>query len=319
MRSEAKARQILAWATGLLAVLLIVGVVGGLLVDLQAHAPGTDGSLAGLTAQIADLDASGLQVKLDSFQGAGVIALIVTDSERVIIAARPAGVVGQKLPRAQSSLDRLQTRFYRASYRMGDLPGGVSFVVDAAVPPDLALYGQSGLTPLAESLGMTEPITRYVVEMRPIVGGATAAPGEGEEGSQPGAPAWLLAVVKCPTWLGATFREWSSLLEHLSLVSFLLMVLSLAGWVWFDARRRGVEAPLAWTILTLVANVVGWATYLVARGWQRTVCPSCGKGLRAAYRACPYCGTQIGRGCPSCGRTVEEGWSFCPHCTTALN
>lgn len=319
MRSEVKARQILAWATGLLVVLLIAGVVGGLLVDLQADAPGTNRSLADLVAQIADLDASGLQAELDSFQEAGVTALIVTDSERVIIAARPAGVVGQKLPQARSSLDRLQTTFYRAFYQTGDMRGAVSFVVNAAVPPDLVLYGQSGLTPLAEALGVTEPITGYVVEVRPVAGGVTAAPGEGEEGPQTGAPAWLLAVVKCPTWLGATFREWSSLLERLSLFSFLLMVLSLAGWVWFDARRRGVEAPLAWTILTLVANVVGWATYLVARGWQRTVCPGCGKGLRATYRACPYCGTQIGRGCPSCGRAVEEGWSFCAHCTTALN
>ncbi len=319
MRNEAKARQILAWATGLLVVLLMAGVVGGLLVDREAYPPGTNRSLAGLTAQIADLDASGLQAELDSFQEAAVIALIVTDSERVIIAARPASVVGQKLPRARSSFNRLQTTVYRAFYRMGDLPSAVSFVVDAAVPPDLVLYSQDGLTPLAEALGVTEPITGYVVEIRPVASGATAAPGEGEEGPQPGAPAWLLAVVKCPTWLGATFREWSSLLERLSLLSFLLMVLSLAGWVWFDARRRGVEAPLAWTILTLVANVVGWATYLVARGWQRTVCPSCGKGLRATYRACPYCGTQIGRGCPSCGRAVEEGWSFCAHCTTALN
>jgi len=131
--------------------------------------------------------------------------------------------------------------------------------------------------------------------------------------------AWVWALVAKAKFLGLTSEEWSSTLISLSLALYILGALTLALWVFADARRRDMDAPWAWGALTLVTTAVGWATYLITRSWQRPQCPNCGGSLRPSFKTCPHCGTQVKRACPSCGQGVEHGWNFCPHCSAGLN
>lgn len=50
-------------------------------------------------------------------------------------------------------------------------------------------------------------------------------------------------------------------------------------------------------------------------------CPSCGQGIQAAWKLCPYCGGPLKLAspqCPGCGSEVQPGWKACPHCGKLL-
>ena len=225
-----------------------------------------------------------VEEKLADLALPGWVAVLAVDTSGLVFASNPPSAVGRQLPVRGSEFDEV-----------------------LKPQPLLDLWDRGRPTSLAGALGVTGGVGDYDVLLHSTPGPVTG-----------GAEAWFFAVVAYPKFLGISSHDWSGPLADAALALFALVTLALAAWVYADARRREVDAPVAWAVLTLVTNAIGWATYLVARGWRRPVCPACGAALRPSYRACPHCGVQVQRGCPSCGQAVREDWSFCPHCTAAL-
>ena len=94
----------------------------------------------------------------------------------------------------------------------------------------------------------------------------------------------------------------------------LLAWVLLIGYVYADAKRRGMRYVL-WTGLAIfVPNALGMILYFVLRDASPKTCPQCAALVRASHVFCPSCGTPMQPTCPNCGRGVEPGWSNCPHC-----
>ncbi len=48
-------------------------------------------------------------------------------------------------------------------------------------------------------------------------------------------------------------------------------------------------------------------------------CPNCGRDVDQNWKACPYCGSDIGiTKCPKCEFIISASWKFCPYCKTKL-
>ena len=46
-----------------------------------------------------------------------------------------------------------------------------------------------------------------------------------------------------------------------------------------------------------------------------TSCSRCGRGVKAEFKLCPYCGYELRpRSCQGCGKEVLAEFKFCPHC-----
>lgn len=99
-------------------------------------------------------------------------------------------------------------------------------------------------------------------------------------------------------------------------ISFIAYWLLLAVWVYGDARRRTVNAPV-WGILTLFTNVVGWSVYMIARP-KLVHCPSCQHRQDASHKVCTACGHKLKATCPECGREIDGGWDHCADCGAKL-
>lgn len=100
----------------------------------------------------------------------------------------------------------------------------------------------------------------------------------------------------------------------LAALGFTVYWLSVAWWVFTDARSRG-RKPFAWAVLALLTNVVGAAVYLVARAeWQE--CPNCHAGVEKSFHHCPSCGHELRQVCAHCGQPLRDGWTYCAECGT---
>ncbi len=99
--------------------------------------------------------------------------------------------------------------------------------------------------------------------------------------------------------------------------------LSLAAWVYTDARERRSGAAPAWTLLTFLTGPVGVAVWLIARldVWRSPAaepCPGCGATVSAEHAFCVRCGHAVRPACPGCRRPVEADWGYCGTCGTEL-
>jgi hypothetical protein len=107
------------------------------------------------------------------------------------------------------------------------------------------------------------------------------------------------------------------LLTLLGAVPIAIYVL-LLGYVWGDARRRGMNQVL-WTLLALfIPWAVGLILYFMLRDPVPTPCPSCGTPARKTHAYCACCGTAVRAACPQCRQPVEAGWRNCASCGHAL-
>jgi len=290
-------------AAGAITFLVLLASALGAMLYVEAMKGARDQDLWNKLSELGGaIDNDGLQAVQDDvsmiFSRTELVALLVADNQGVIVAAEPEKAIGRQLP---------MTREYWVQ-----LAGGQDGYVEV---PTVDLFDYGGPSAFGEFLGVTgEPQWEYRLKTRRV---QRSAP-EGEQGPG-GLVAHIFAVVSYPTLVGLSLGRWVVILAQAVVLLFLAYALALPAWVFFDARRRNVDAPLAWAALTLVTNAIGWATYLVVRGWQRPACPNCGRALRVTFRACPHCGVQVRRACPSCGQVVNDQWSFCPHCTEALN
>lgn len=98
----------------------------------------------------------------------------------------------------------------------------------------------------------------------------------------------------------------------------LLAGVLLIGYVYADAKRRGMRYVLWTWLVILVPNAIGMILYFVLRDPLPKTCPLCATLVRPSFVFCPACGTAMQPTCPNCSRGVEPGWSNCPHCGAKL-
>jgi len=99
---------------------------------------------------------------------------------------------------------------------------------------------------------------------------------------------------------------------------FLPALILLIGYVYGDAKRRGMRYVM-WTLLAIfIPNAIGIILYFILRDPLPVACPSCGRLVKSSFTFCPYCSTSLQPTCPQCGFAVERGWRHCPKCGTQL-
>jgi RNA polymerase subunit RPABC4/transcription elongation factor Spt4 len=92
----------------------------------------------------------------------------------------------------------------------------------------------------------------------------------------------------------------------------------LIGYIYADARRRGMRYVM-WTLLAaLIPNAIGIILYFILRESLPAPCPRCRALVRPGFAFCPTCGAALKHACPQCLRTVEAGWSHCASCGASL-
>lgn len=102
-------------------------------------------------------------------------------------------------------------------------------------------------------------------------------------------------------------------------VAFLGAYVLLVGYVWGDARRRGMNHVL-WTLLALfIPNAIGIILYFILRDPVAVPCPGCGTPAKKGHAYCSSCGAPVRTACPSCRQPVEPGWRNCARCGAALS
>ena len=107
------------------------------------------------------------------------------------------------------------------------------------------------------------------------------------------------------------------LLTLLGAVPIAIYVL-LVGYVYGDARRRGMNHVL-WTLLAIfIPNAIGIILYFILRDPIPVPCPACGTPARKGHAFCAGCGAAGRTACPQCRQPVEPGWRNCARCGAAL-
>jgi cytochrome bd-type quinol oxidase subunit 2 len=101
-----------------------------------------------------------------------------------------------------------------------------------------------------------------------------------------------------------------------STVGFIYVLL--IGFVYVDAKRRGMRYVM-WTLLAcLIPNTVGIILYFIMRDPMPTPCPKCNKLSAASFTFCPHCGAELMRTCKACHKKLGVGWSNCAYCGTPV-
>jgi len=92
----------------------------------------------------------------------------------------------------------------------------------------------------------------------------------------------------------------------------------LVGYVFGDARRRGMNHVL-WTLLAIfIFNAIGIILYFILRDPIPVPCPACGTPARKGHAFCAGCGAAMRTACPQCRQPIEAGWRNCARCGAAL-
>ena len=114
------------------------------------------------------------------------------------------------------------------------------------------------------------------------------------------------------------WQEWLKDLLCFVAPLFLLFYALLVGYVYGDAKRRGMRHVLWTFIAALMPYAIGAIIYFVIRDPLLDICPGCRTQARPGFAYCPKCGTALKRSCGGCGRPVEADWMNCAHCGRKL-
>lgn len=88
----------------------------------------------------------------------------------------------------------------------------------------------------------------------------------------------------------------------------------LLGYIYGDARRRGMRY-VAWTFLAALApSAIGIILYFILRNPLMVHCTRCGCGIQPGFAYCPRCGAPMSATCRQCNRAAESGWTHCAWC-----
>lgn len=118
------------------------------------------------------------------------------------------------------------------------------------------------------------------------------------------------------------FLSCLALAATITAVAFCLsVILFMLGYVYADAKRRGMNAGL-WTLLVLILSpaylLIGLIIYLLVREPLPYPCPQCATTVSARFNFCPNCKYNLHPACPQCQREVSDSDKFCPYCATEL-
>ena len=92
----------------------------------------------------------------------------------------------------------------------------------------------------------------------------------------------------------------------------------LIGYVYGDARRRGMRYVM-WTLLAIfLFNGIGIILYFILREPLMVYCSRCGAGVQPSHAFCPRCGAGVQPACHTCHRTIQPGWTHCAWCGNQL-
>ncbi|MGH9684567.1 MAG: zinc ribbon domain-containing protein [Candidatus Acidiferrales bacterium] len=112
--------------------------------------------------------------------------------------------------------------------------------------------------------------------------------------------------------------RWGQFLFVYGLFLLLAGFILLVGYVYADAKRRGMRYVM-WTLLALfIPDCIGIILYFILRDPMPKACPGCATLVKSGFTFCPNCGTPLQPTCPHCGRAVEPAWSHCPQCGTPM-
>ena len=116
----------------------------------------------------------------------------------------------------------------------------------------------------------------------------------------------------------STFELIATILGSGFFVAIFLLTL---GWVYRDAKRRGMNGAL-WTLLVLILApmylFIGLIIYLLVREPLPYSCPQCANSVSARFNFCPNCKYNLQPACPQCQKEVSDTDKFCPYCATPL-
>ena len=130
--------------------------------------------------------------------------------------------------------------------------------------------------------------------------------------------ALLAYVVTHPAAAGEPLPPAAQVLFPIFAFVFLFVLIMLYGYVYGDAKRRGMRYVM-WTLLAIfVPDAIGIILYFILRGPLPSVCRTCGARVLAKHAFCPNCGTAARTVCPKCGKPVELDWSNCGFCGATL-
>jgi hypothetical protein len=142
------------------------------------------------------------------------------------------------------------------------------------------------------------PITAWVVAG--IVFLATAV----------GLGVWFIRDQNTPLWAMLIFP----VLGPTLLAANILLI----GYVYGDAKRRGMRYVM-WTWLAiLIPNAMGIVLYFILRDPMPVYCSHCGGMSKPGFAYCPRCGVAMAPCCPGCRRVSQKDWTHCAYCGTAL-
>ena len=143
-------------------------------------------------------------------------------------------------------------------------------------------------------------------------------------------PAYRQRVIPVGAWIaaGAAFLFVLLVLttlttRHMSReAKFIFPLISLAvagnillvGYVYGDARRRGMRYVM-WTLLSIFLFWgVGIILYFILREPLLGFCSKCGSPANHGFAYCPRCGAGLRPSCPACHRVIEGPWAHCAWC-----
>lgn len=88
----------------------------------------------------------------------------------------------------------------------------------------------------------------------------------------------------------------------------------LIGYIYGDARRRGMRYVL-WTLLAVLApSAIGILLYFILRDPRQVHCTKCGCSMNPNFAYCPRCGGTMSATCGQCHRVAQPEWSHCAWC-----
>jgi len=99
-----------------------------------------------------------------------------------------------------------------------------------------------------------------------------------------------------------------------AILFFMVYWVLLALWVWADAAKSRLYAPL-WGIAVLLTNLAGLLVYQIYKHANAS-CPFCGASQSRLHRFCSFCGAKMGRTCPNCGAQIGSKDRYCHSCGT---
>ncbi|HEV2381621.1 MAG TPA: zinc ribbon domain-containing protein [Terriglobia bacterium] len=125
---------------------------------------------------------------------------------------------------------------------------------------------------------------------------------------------------------GPVFPDFGAALSGLAVAgvvtlaaAFLGSLILLYGYIYGDAKRRGMT-PGLWLIVSIfVPYLIGVIIYFIVREPLPFNCPRCEAAVTSQFNFCPRCQLNLRPSCPQCRREIRSGDRYCPHCGAGID